>query len=148
MYYSFLADALVILHLAFVAFVVLGQLAILVGIIFKKTWARAFIFRVIHLVCIGIVATEGMLDIECPLTVWERNLRSDAGQQDVSEAPFIPQLANRILFYPGIPGSINLPSLAPEASKKIERILELTTGKPLFFEIRDVIISSDCLVLT
>jgi hypothetical protein len=103
MYYSFLADALVILHLAFVVFVVLGQLAILVGIIFKKTWARAFVFRVIHLVCIGIVATEGMLDIECPLTVWERNLRSDAGQQDVSEAPFIPQLANRILFYPGIP---------------------------------------------
>lgn len=102
MYYSFLADALVILHLAFVAFVVLGQLAILVGVVFKKKWARAFIFRTIHLVCIGIVATEGMLDIECPLTVWERNLRMEAGQ-DVSEAPFIPQLANRILFYPDIP---------------------------------------------
>ena len=102
MYYSFLADALVILHLAFVAFVVLGQLAILVGIIFKKTWARSFVFRIIHLICIGIVAAEGMLDIECPLTVWERNLRTEAGQ-DVSEAPFIPQLANRILFYPDIP---------------------------------------------
>ena len=102
MYYSFLADALVIIHLAFVAFVVLGQLAILVGIIFKKTWARSFAFRIIHLICIGIVATEGMLDVECPLTVWERNLRTEAGQ-DVSEAPFIPQLANRILFYPDIP---------------------------------------------
>ncbi|NBR05407.1 MAG: DUF2784 domain-containing protein [Planctomycetes bacterium] len=102
MHYSFLADALVIFHLAFVAFVVLGQLAILVGIIFKKIWARAFVFRSIHLLCIGIVAIEGMLDVECPLTVWERNLRTEAGQ-DISEAPFIPQLANRILFYPGIP---------------------------------------------
>jgi hypothetical protein len=102
MYYSFLADALVIIHLAFVAFVVLGQLAILVGIIFKKTWARSFVFRIIHLICIGIVAAEGMLDVECPLTVWERNLRTEAGQ-DVSESPFIPQLANRILFYPDIP---------------------------------------------
>ncbi len=97
-----LADFLVLIHLAFVAFVVLGQIAILIGVILKKPWARAFIFRIIHLGCIGVVATEGLLDIECPLTVWERNLRLEAGQE-ISDAPFIPRLANQILFYPGVP---------------------------------------------
>lgn len=97
-----LADILVLFHLAFVAFIVLGQVAILIGVILKKPWARAFIFRILHLSCIAIVATEGMLDIECPLTVWERNLRLEAGQE-VSAAPFIPRIANQLLFYPGVP---------------------------------------------
>lgn len=103
-FYARMADALVIAHLAFVAFVVLGQVAILVGIVLRKTWARNLAFRCIHLASIGVVAAEGMLDIECPITVWERNLRISAGEE-VSAAPFIPRLANRILFYPGIPHS-------------------------------------------
>lgn len=102
--YARLADALVLMHLAFVAFVVLGQVGILAGIALRKPWARNLTFRSIHLVCIGVVAAEGMLDIECPITVWERNLRFSAGEE-VSNAPFIPRMANRILFYPGIPHS-------------------------------------------
>lgn len=103
-FYARLADGLVIAHLAFVAFVVLGQVAILVGIALRKPWARNLSFRCIHLACIGVVAAEGMLDIECPITVWERNLRLTAGEE-VDNAPFIPRIANRILFYPGIPHS-------------------------------------------
>lgn len=97
-----LADAIVLIHLAFVGFVVLGQLVILGGLLLKKPWARNIGFRITHLVCIGIVAIEGMLNVECPLTVWERKLRVEAGEM-LDEAPFIPRLANRILFYPDVP---------------------------------------------
>ncbi|MSR31868.1 MAG: DUF2784 domain-containing protein [Gemmataceae bacterium] len=97
-----LADILVLVHLSFVAFVVLGQLAILLAWIFKGRWARNFWFRLIHLAAISFVAVEGIFDVECPVTVWERNLRARAGQE-VFQVPFIPRMANRILFYPGIP---------------------------------------------
>ena len=54
--YGLLADLVVIVHFAYVGFVVIGQLLILIGIVLRWQWIRNPWFRLIHLAMILIVA--------------------------------------------------------------------------------------------
>jgi hypothetical protein len=98
MNYGLLADLLVVIHAAFVGFVVFGQVAILIGVLCRWQWARNFWFRTTHLLAIGYVAMEALLGLACPLTVWENELRVLAGQP-VSDASFVGQLIHNLLFW-------------------------------------------------
>jgi len=49
------ADAVLAMHAGFIAFVVVGQAAILVGIALRWRWVRGLWFRVLHLGAIGFV---------------------------------------------------------------------------------------------
>jgi len=98
MYYSFLADLVVVVHFTYVAFVLLGQPAILLGVALHWKWVRNPWFRFTHLAAIDIVALQAALGILCPLTVWEDHLRHLAGQP-VSEASFIGRWMHTLLFY-------------------------------------------------
>jgi hypothetical protein len=93
-----LADLTVVIHLAYVSFVVFGLLAILVGAVCRWTWVRNFWFRVIHLTAIGIVVAEALAGIPCPLTVWEQQLRTAAGQTDY-RGEFLGYWAHQLIFY-------------------------------------------------
>ncbi len=93
-----LADAIVVFHACYVAFVVLGLVAILLGIAFRWEWVRNFPFRLIHLTMIAIVVGEALLGIPCPLTVWEDRLRRQAGQATYA-GDFLGYWAHRIIFY-------------------------------------------------
>jgi hypothetical protein len=73
--YGFLADLIVAVHLVYVGYVVIGQLAIMAGVFLKWHWVRNPAFRWSHLAMICIVAGEALLNFECPLTTWERDLR-------------------------------------------------------------------------
>jgi hypothetical protein len=95
--YGHLADAVVAFHTTFVGFVVFGQLLILAGWPFGWRWVRNPWFRVIHLLCIGIVASEAACGVTCPLTLWERDLRGMSGQS-VNDSP-IGWFFNSILFF-------------------------------------------------
>jgi hypothetical protein len=92
-----LADALVVLHLAVVLYVLIGQAAILVGWVLRWSWIRNFWFRIIHLAIMLTVAVEGALGITCPLTTWEYELRLAAGQAP-SAVSFVGRMARDILF--------------------------------------------------
>lgn len=96
--YSLLADAVVILHAAYVSFVLLGLVAILVGIPLRWKWTRNFWFRAIHLVMITVVVFEALLGITCPLTTWEYELRVAAGEDAESES-FMGRLMHDLIFY-------------------------------------------------
>lgn len=96
--YSFLADLLVTIHVGYVAFVVVGQLAILVGLIWHWAWVRNFWFRLTHMLAIGIVAAEALCQIRCPITVWEDQLRLLAGQA-CGEGSFMGRLMHQLLYY-------------------------------------------------
>ncbi len=98
MAYRLLADLVVAVHCAYVAFVVVGQLLILVGILRKWGWVRNRWFRVAHLAAILIVAAEAVLDIACPLTVWEQRLRVWGGLP-ARGGTFIGNLLDDLLFY-------------------------------------------------
>ncbi|HTK75758.1 MAG TPA: DUF2784 domain-containing protein [Gemmataceae bacterium] len=96
--YRLLADLIVAIHAAYVAFVVVGLLLIVVGIACGWGWVRNWSFRVVHLIAILIVAAESLLDIPCPLTEWEYRLR-ELGGQAVSGGTFIGDLLHNLIFY-------------------------------------------------
>jgi hypothetical protein len=111
LFYGILADVLVAIHFAIVAFVVLGLLAILAGIAFRRSWARNFWFRLVHLVAIGFIAVEGFLGMDCPLTLWEQQLR-EAAHQDFTGDSFMARLIHGILFVNVDPEILNLCHIA------------------------------------
>ncbi len=100
--YRIAADAIVVTHFAYVAFVVVGLVLILVGVLRRWSWVRGFTFRLLHLAAIGLVVAESLFGVTCPLTTWERNLRELAGQTSYQEA-FLARWVHTLLFYQAEP---------------------------------------------
>src|SRR5579859_7000881 len=98
MWYGILADIVVVLHGAYVAYVVVGQLAIWLGLLLRCRWARNIWFRVTHLIAIAVVALEAVMGWVCPLTRWERQLRAMAGK-DMAAGSFMGRLFHDLLFF-------------------------------------------------
>jgi hypothetical protein len=105
--YRLLADAIVVVHAAYVSFVVLGMVAILVGLALRKRWARNVWFRGAHLVAIGVVVAETLCGVDCPLTVWEHRLRRAAGDQAYA-GDFLGAWAHRLIFVDAPPWAFTL----------------------------------------
>lgn len=101
-----LADIVLIVHVAFVAFVVLGLLLILYGGCRDWRWIRNAWFRVVHLAAIGLVVIQSWLGIICPLTTLEVTLRERAGQVTYDGA-FVAFWLRRLLFYEAPPWVFN-----------------------------------------
>lgn len=97
-----LADAVLLLHLALVVFVIGGLAAILVGHARGWGWVRGMGFRVAHLAAIGIVVAESLFGITCPLTTLESWLRAQAGSAPYQRG-FIEHWVQRVLFYDAPP---------------------------------------------
>jgi hypothetical protein len=81
MQWSWLADLVLLVHAAYVAYVVFGLVAIALGIALNLSWVRNFWFRATHLAAIGLVVAESMVGVECPLTTLENRLRTAAGER-------------------------------------------------------------------
>lgn len=92
-----LADLVLVVHISYVAFVVLGLVCVLVGYLRKWAWVRNFWFRAGHLLAIAIVVAESWCDITCPLTVWESHLRRAAGETGY-QGDFIADWLHETLF--------------------------------------------------
>lgn len=96
--YLLAADALLVAHASFVAFVVFGLVLILVGKFLGWEWVRNRIFRIAHLLAIGVVVLQSWIGVICPLTTWEMALRERAG--DVTyEGSFIANWLDKLLYY-------------------------------------------------
>lgn len=102
MIYRILADLTVIIHFAYVTFVVLGLGFTLLGWVMKWPSVRNRWFRGIHLAMILVVVIEAWVGITCPLTTWEQELRSAAGQQTY-EGDFIANWAHDAMFFQADP---------------------------------------------
>lgn len=100
--YRLAADVVVMIHMVYVLIVVLGLPAIWLGLLLRHQWPRSLWLRVGHLAMILIVVAEAWAGMTCPLTVWERELRSLAGQQ-AGEGAFLANLAHDLLFYDAEP---------------------------------------------
>ncbi len=92
------ADAILILHVGFVAYVVFGLITIYVGHFLKWAWIKNFWFRFSHLMAIGIVVLQSWVGMICPLTVWEMSLRRQAGEATYPGS-FIQHWLQSILYY-------------------------------------------------
>ena len=96
--YGVLADGVVLLHVLYVGFVVVGQLAIVAAAAFGWGWGRNRWFRLAHLAAIGYVALEAVMGWTCPLTTWEYQLRELAGQTFNQADTFLGRLLRDLLF--------------------------------------------------
>ena len=96
--YLLAADAILVLHVLFAAFVVVGLLLIFIGKARHWSWVRNFWFRVAHLAAICVVTFESWLGVLCPLTSWEKKLRSHAGDE-VYTGSFISHSLETLLYY-------------------------------------------------
>lgn len=92
------ADAVLVLHASFVAFVVIGQLLIVAGLLAGQAWVRHFGFRLAHTLAIGIVVLQAWLGVLCPLTVLENGLRARAGLAGYPDS-FVSFWLHRLIFF-------------------------------------------------
>jgi hypothetical protein len=97
--FQFLADLVLLVHFGFVAFVVLGFVAIWIGYFCGWRFVRNFYFRALHLAAMGYVALEALAGMTCPLTTWEERLRARAGEPDQYEGSFIQHWVHRFIFF-------------------------------------------------
>jgi hypothetical protein len=93
-----LADAILVLHLGIVGFVVLGALAIPLGAWRGWSWVRGLRWRVAHLLLMGVIALQAWLGALCPLTIWEQALRARAGEAVYAES-FVAHWLSRLIFF-------------------------------------------------
>lgn len=96
--YGLLADLIVAAHVGYIAYVVGGQLLIIVAAPMRWQWARNPWFRFTHLAAIGVVVYEAINKLRCPLTVWEEQLRELAGQAFNGSETFMGRVLHDIMF--------------------------------------------------
>jgi len=97
-FFLLVADAILLLHVLFVAFVLVGLALIFVGNALTWSWVRNPWFRIAHLAAIGVVVIQSWLGVICPFTTWEMALRSRAGDT-VYSGTFISHWLETILYY-------------------------------------------------
>lgn len=94
----FAADAVLLLHVLFVVFVIAGLLLILLGNALAWSWVRNWWFRITHLAAIVVVVLQAWLGVICPLTTLEMALRREAGDATYA-GTFISHWLESILYY-------------------------------------------------
>ena len=98
-FYLVLADLVLVIHAAFVAFVLVGLVLIWLGKFRGWSFVRNLWFRAAHLGAIGFVAAESIAGIVCPLTTWENSLRRLAGGGARYQGSFVQHWLHQVLFF-------------------------------------------------
>ncbi len=96
------ADAILFLHVLVVIFIVFSLVLIFVGNVLTWTWIRNPWFRLLHLLAICVVVLLSWLNLICPLTSIEMELRTRAGDAAYS-GTFISHWLESILYYQAPP---------------------------------------------
>lgn len=97
MFYRIIADGLVVVHLAWIIFMLYG-FALTVRAFWKPTFLDRWLFRSVHLAGILFVAGLEVLGKYCPLTIWENALRRHYDPEHVYPGSFIVQYVVRLIY--------------------------------------------------
>jgi len=100
--YQLLADVVLAVHVAVVAFVVGGLVVVIAGNLLRWRWVNGLWFRIAHLGAIAFVVAETWLGMVCPLTSLEVWLRANAWQGGYTGG-FIEHWLQRLLYYDAPP---------------------------------------------
>lgn len=96
--YQPFADAVLLLHVTIVLFVVGGLILVLVGNLRSWLWVNSLWFRLAHLATIGMVVAETWFGFVCPLTTLEMWLRAKAHTTTYAGS-FIEHWLQALLFW-------------------------------------------------
>ena len=72
--YHLEADLVVVIHAAYIAFVLLGFILIIVGFAMNWRWVHNMYFRAVQLAAILLVRLEALFGVPVPLTILEDRL--------------------------------------------------------------------------
>ena len=97
-YYALFADTILVVHFAFIVFVLGGQICVIIGFFRNWHWVRNMTFRLCHLLAIGVVVAFAWANQLCPLTVLESRLRETAGEQ-AYQGSFVAYWVSRLIYY-------------------------------------------------
>ncbi len=89
-----LAQAILAIHLAVIAFNVLGLIAIPLGAALGWRWVRVRWWRLAHLASWAVVALQAALGRACFLTIWQDELTGAATQ------PLLERWVERAIYWP------------------------------------------------
>ncbi len=95
--YHLLAELIVAIHLLYIGIVIGGLALVVLGTVLRWQWIRNPWFRGLHLLMIAVVALEATFDYECPLTTWEGQLRTAAGEDPEAGRSFTSRLMSTVL---------------------------------------------------
>ncbi len=96
--YHLQADLVAAVHAAYIAFVVFGFVAIMLGVAMRWRWVRNVYFRALHLAAILLVCVEALVGVPCPLTILEDRLRV-LGADKPYPGSFVGHLLDQLIFY-------------------------------------------------
>ena len=99
--YASLANAMALLHLGFIALLIVGG---------PLAMRRPRLFW-IHLTALGSAIAVNLTGMACPLTVWEKGLDRLAGN-GTYDGGFISHYLVEPIYAPGMDGTVNLMILA------------------------------------
>lgn len=97
-----LANAVLVLHVAVAAFVVVGLVLAIAGNLRGWHWVNNLWFRIAHLAAILAVVAEAWLEVVCPLTTLEMWLRSQASVKTYGGG-FVEHWLQQLLYYSAPP---------------------------------------------
>ncbi len=109
MLYKILADIIVVMHFAWILFMLIGFIFTIAGFFWKRFFDR-WLFRTVHLFGIIYVSTLALMGKYCPLTIWENTLRQEYDPNLTYPGSFMIHYAEK-LVYPDInPLIIQIPT--------------------------------------
>jgi Protein of Unknown function (DUF2784) len=92
------ADLVAAVHAAYIAFVVFGFIANILGVAMGWQWVHNVYFRASHLAAILLVCVEALIGVSCPLTILEDRMRVLAADT-LYPGSFVGYVLDRLIFY-------------------------------------------------
>jgi len=90
-----LASIVLVVHLLVIAFNLFGLVVMPVGAWFGWRFVHAPLWRVLHLISLGVTALQAALGKACFLTVWEMRLEGELGYA----SPLIMGWVNSLIYW-------------------------------------------------
>lgn len=110
MLYMILADTIVVMHFAWIVFMLAGFIFTVAAFWHKKFFDK-WLFRTLHLCGIVYVSSLAILGKYCPLTIWENTLRQKYDPGLTYPGSFMVHYIE-MLVYPEVnPGIILIPTI-------------------------------------
>ena len=114
MIYKLLADIILILHLFWIVFMLVGFVFTFYTVFLTKNkkFLDRWVFRTLHLLGIFYVGSLNILDKYCPLTIFENHFRMNYSQTSIYPDSFFIVYYIEKLVYPNVnPLIIQIPTL-------------------------------------
>jgi len=110
MFYRILADTIMVLHLAWIIFMLWGFVLTIRGFFHPKFFDR-WLFRTVHLLGILFVVALEILGKYCPLTLWENALKGHYNPETDYPGSFIIKYIEQMIYPDVSPLVVIIPTI-------------------------------------